>query len=137
MIQCAYLVLCQNASINATTRQVTAEEFFSTLEMEGPGSTDFHCLVGVWGVQKGKAANLELLITTPNKEAYAAKFKTAESRDENIVYNSIINCSKLPIMEPGIYTFRLFERMGNNKTRELASRPLTVSFAKVGEFDDE
>lgn len=124
MLQCAYAIFCEEASVNTTTQQVSAKEFFSNLSMKAAGTAQFSFVVGVWGVPKGKTAAVELLIETPEGRRITGKWR-AESKDENVVQNIIFNLSKMPLMQPGKYLFRVIDK---TLKKEISLRVLTVTF---------
>lgn len=129
MIVCHYSIFCEESNVNTSTGQVSAEGFFSSLVLDGPGTTKFNFLFGISGIKRGKLAKIELRIETPENLTYRGKWKSPESKDEYEVYNSIFNCSKIPLQNEGIYKFCIAE--ASNSKQNLAERYLKVTFKDV------
>lgn len=130
MLKCAYAIFCEDVNLNASTNQISAMGFFSKLELEEPGTTQFSFIIGVWGVKKGRRGKLELLIVTPDGRALGGSWTSPESSDENEVYSAIFNCGKIPFNAEGDYIFRVVD--SNNKTQEITRRILSVTFSSKG-----
>ncbi len=128
MLKCAYMIFTKNATISGITRQVSAEEFFSHLSIKEAGTTPFNFVIGVWGILAGKKEAFELQIIDPNGNSYSGKWTSNESRDEVIVQNVIFNCSSIPLVTEGNYTFLV-----KNSGHEIGRRLLKVSIGKSGE----
>lgn len=128
-----YAIFCEDVKYNSSTRQVSTENIFSMVSLEGPGTTDFSFLFGISDIKKGDSALVELIIQTPDKIRLTGRWNSPVSDDEYEVYNSIFNCSNVPLKEQGIYTFII---MDSSTKKEISRRYLRVKFSGHRNGDD-
>lgn len=125
MLNCAYVIFCEDVNLNTSTNQISASGFFSKLKLKEPGTTQFSVVIGVWGIKKGKKGSLQISIGTPDQKGFYGTWTSPESIDESEVYTAIFNCGNIPFTKSGLYRFTVQE-INNKDKKEIASRVLNV-----------
>lgn len=132
-MKCTYALFCEDINFNSSTRQLSAEKIFSSLTLDGPGTTKFSFLVGVTGIKKGLKETLIIKIISPNNRMFSGKWASPESQDEYEVYNAVFNVSGVPLEVSGLYKFII---SSEESEEEIARRVLKVKIRNQDKGED-